>query len=106
MPVLFKKRFHSDLGTSVRNIRKSLGLSQTDIMVKTELSLPTIRKSEKGEGTFASFVQIAEVLGHELVGGNLSNKTSIGEGLSLLSQRQQLSLRQLLDLCSITVPTI
>ena len=83
-----------------------MGLTQSEIVEKTLLSLPTIRKSENGDGTLASFLTIVNALEHKLVGQSLPPGNSLGESLKLLRQRQELSLRRLAELSDVSVPTL
>ncbi|MGZ0080162.1 helix-turn-helix domain-containing protein [Methylomonas sp. YC3] len=103
---MLNNRLPSNLGNSLKTVRKNQSLKQLDIATKCAFSLPTIIKAEQGQGLFNSFQTIAKCLDYEISGRTLPSAESLGESLAILRERQKISLRSLSELTKVSVPTI
>ena len=98
--------FKSTIAAQLKMARRTVKLTQRDLAKNIGISIPTIKKSENGLGTYSSFLKIADALGLELVGRNLKNTITLGEALKVLRKRQAISIRGLSKLTSLHPNTI
>ena len=70
------------------------------------ISLPAIRKLERGLGNLTTWTKALDALGWTLRGRNLPAGDSIGRQVAILRKRQKLSQRSLAAMAGITQPTV
>jgi DNA-binding XRE family transcriptional regulator len=103
---LIKKQFQNSLGVEFRKLRKRSCLTQTSVATTASISLPAIRKLERGLGNLTTWTKALDALGWTLRGRNLPSGDSIGRQVAILRKRQKLSQRSLAAMAGITQPTV
>ena len=103
---MIKNRLLSALGSELRAARKDAGLLQADLAARIGCSIPTIRQAERGGGTLAGFLAVADRLDREIGGRSLPAGDTIGERLALLRKRRGISRRSLSTMAKVSPPTI
>ena len=103
---MMKNRLLSALGSELRAARKEAGLLQADLAARIGCSIPTIRQAERGGGTLAGFLAVADRLDREIGGRSLPAGDTIGERLALLRKRRGISRRSLSAMAKVSQPTI
>ena len=101
-----KKPFQNSLGVEFRKLRKRTRLTQATVATTAGISLPAIRKLERGLGNLATWTKALNALGWTLRGRNLPAGDSIGQQVAILRKRQKLSQRSLAAMAGITQPTV
>ena len=101
-----KKPFQNSLGVEFRKLRKRTRLTQATVATTAGISLPAIRKLERGLGNLATWTKALNALGWTLRGRNLPAGDSIGRQVAILRKRQKLSQRSLAAMAGITQPTV
>jgi transcriptional regulator with XRE-family HTH domain len=101
-----KKPFQNCLGVEFRKLRKRSGRTQASVATTAGISLPAIRKLERGLGNLATWTKALDALGWTLRGRNLPAGDSIGRQVAILRKRQKLSKRSPAAMAGITQPTV
>ena len=93
---LVKKQFQNSLGVEFQKLRKRTGLTQGAVATTASISLPAIRKLERGLGNLAIWTKALNALGWTLR----------GRQVAILRKHQKLSQRSLAAMTGITKPTV
>src|SRR5947208_17082305 len=93
---------HASLGVHLKRERQDRQLTQSDLAQQAQVTIPTIRSLENGQGTLSSFWSVLEVLNVEIAGRNLPTGQHIGEQITTLRKRKGLSQRELIKLVEIS----
>ena len=101
-----KKALHSALGGQLADARQRAGRTQADLAGAVGCSVPAARRSERGGGSAANYLAMADVLGLWLVGRSLPPGGTLGERLRHLRQRRGLGRRALAEISDVSAPTI
>ena len=94
------------LGKELREYRKSIHKTQSEISHLAGISVPTLRMLENGHGNLSSFFKVLNVLNLEVRGRNLPPSFSVGNQISKLRKRRDVNQRELALLAKSTQPTI
>lgn len=105
---MLKLPFHhtSSLGSHLKRERTERHLTQSELAVQAQLSLPTIRLLEHGQGNLTSFWGVLSILHLNIVGRNLPPGQHIGERILTLRKRKGINQRELIRLLGISHPTL
>ena len=103
---MVKKPFQNSLGVEFRKLRKRTRLTQASVATTAGVSLPAIRKLERGLGNLTTWTKALDALGWTLRGRNLPAGDSIGRQVAILRKRQKLSQRSLATMSGLTHPTV
>ena len=97
---------HLSLGFHLQRERKDRKLTQSDLAQRAQVTIPTIRLLENGQGTLTSFWSVLEALHVEIAGRNLPAGESIGVQITTLRKRKGMSQRTLASIVETTQPTL
>lgn len=86
--------------------RQDRNLTQSELAIQVQLSLPTIRLLEHGQGNLTSFWAVLSTLVLDIVGRNLPAGETIGGQIITLRKRKGFSQRALASLIATTQPTL
>lgn len=89
-----------------RKLRKRSGLTQASVATAAGISIPAIRKLERGLGNLATWAKALDALGWTLRGRNRPAGDSIGLQVAILRKRLKLSQRSFAAMAGITQPTV
>jgi transcriptional regulator with XRE-family HTH domain len=103
---LSKKTLYSALGGQLAEARQRAGRTQAELAGTVGCSVPAVRRSERGGGSSANYLGMADALGLWLVGRSLPPGESLGERLQNLRKRRGLGRRALAEISRVSVPTI
>lgn len=92
---MINKPLENALGKAPRSARKKAGLRQSDLALKTGLSLPTIGNLEHSKGNLTTWSRVISTLNLVLRGRNLPPAGSVGKSVHLLRKRRNVSGREL-----------
>lgn len=90
----------------LRKRRKRSNLTQVEVAEKTDVSLPALRKLERGLGNLDTWTKVLNGFEWTLRGKNLPMGESIGKQVALLRRRHKISQRALASMAGVTQPTI
>ena len=93
---MVKKQFQNSLGVEFRKLRKRTRLTQASVATTAGVSLPAIRKLERGLGNLTTWTKALDALG----------LTLRGRQVAILRKRQKLSQRSLATMSGLTHPTV
>jgi transcriptional regulator with XRE-family HTH domain len=93
---------HTSLGSHLKRERQDRKLTQSDLAQQAQVTIPTIRLLEHGQGTLSSFWQVLDVLNLDIVGRNFPPGQHIGERIITLRKRKGLSQRELIKLIGVS----
>ncbi len=103
---MLKLPFHTSLGVHLKRERAERQFTQSDLAQQAQLSLPTIRLLEHGQGNLTSFWTVLHTLNLDIVGRNLPTGETIGEQIITLRKRKGFSQRALASIIETTQPTL
>jgi transcriptional regulator with XRE-family HTH domain len=75
---------HTSLGSHLKRERHDRHLTQQDLARQAQLSMPTIRLLETGQGNLSTFWTVLHTLNLDIAGRNLPPGQHIGERISTL----------------------
>ena len=91
---MVKHPFPNCLGELLRLERTTSRLTQAAVAHKAGLSVPTVRKLERGHGNLQSWHRALDAIGLELAGRNLPPGPTFGKQIAALRKRKRLSIDQ------------
>ena len=103
---MLKLPLQNELGNALRAARKSASLTQGALSAKADISVPTLRLLERGQGNLTSLFRVLDVLDLEIRGRNLPPGESLGAQIAALRKRRGLGQRELAALIDTTQPTL
>lgn len=103
---MLKNSLHSPFGQQLRDARRQQKRNQQHLADAANLSVPTVRLLEQGQGYLTSFYATLDVLNLTIAGRNLPQGKSIGEQMAVLRQRRSLGQRELAQMVGVSQPTI
>jgi transcriptional regulator with XRE-family HTH domain len=104
---MFKLSFHhASLGLHLKRARQDQKLTQSDLAQQAQLSIPTLRLLEHGQGNLTSFWVVLSTLNLDVVGRNLPPGQHIGERIITLRKRKGMRQRELVKLVGVSPPTL
>jgi transcriptional regulator with XRE-family HTH domain len=104
---MFKLPFHpTSLGVHLQRERKDRKLTQSDLAQQAQVSVPTLRLLESGQGNLTSLWAVLHTLSLEITGRNLPPGQHIGEQIITLRKRKGVSQRNLVKLVGVSQPTL
>src|SRR5262249_51887448 len=77
-----------------------------DLAQQAQVTIPTIRLLENGQGTLTSYWAVLSTLNLDIVGRNLPSGQHIGERIITLRKRKGMSQRALASIIETTQPTL
>jgi phage N-6-adenine-methyltransferase len=104
---MFKLPFHpTSLGVHLQRERKDRKFTQSDLAQQAQVSVPTLRLLERGQGNLTSFWAVLSTLNLDVVGRNLPPGQHIGERIITLRKRKGMRQRELTKLVGVSLPTL
>ncbi len=97
---------HASLGVHLQRERKERKLTQSDLAQQAQVSLPTLRLLEHGQGNLTSLWAVLHTLRLDITGRNLPPGQHIGARILTLRQRKGISQRALSQLVGVSHPTL
>jgi transcriptional regulator with XRE-family HTH domain len=97
---------HTSLGSHLKRERQDRQLTQSDIAQKAQVTIPTIRLLESGQGNLTTFWTVLHTLNLAVMGRDLPPGESIGERIVTLRKRKEMSQRALASIIETTQPTL
>ena len=96
----------SRLGPMLRDHRRRHRLSQIELAAATKTTQRMVSSAERGGGTLATLIKMAEHLGLRLDARTLPSASHLGERLAALRHRLRLGRRVVAAMAGISVPAI
>src|SRR5262245_24238093 len=97
---------HTSLGVDLKRERHDRQWTQSELAHQAQVSVPTLRLLEHGQGNLTSFWTVLHTLNLAIVGRNLPPGVTIGERISTLRKRKGISQRELIKLIGVSQPTL